>query len=104
MELRLGRNCFTRFVNKCPFVHIGNTNSADMRRSAREAVLHKIHKHFVETSRLVMRIPWNTGEITPFVRALAQNTILTAWRGRPIQDGRVLCDEFGDLRLSLEAL
>jgi len=84
MEGRLRLIGFTRFTYKFAFVHIRDSNRIYSRRSAGEAIRHKLGEHFVVTSRLDMRITWTGRDTTPFVCALAQNAEFTAWFGRPI--------------------
>src|SRR5215470_17824894 len=80
-------------MHKSAFVHVGYSNCFYMGRSAREAILHPLHKNSVETSRLVMRIPGYSREATPFVRTLPENAIFATRSRRPIENGRILCNE-----------
>src|SRR5690349_24799185 len=84
---------FARLTHKGAFVHAGDPNRVNMGCSAREAILHPPHKDSVETSRLVMRIAGHSREATPFVRALAKNTVFATWSRRPIENRRIPCNE-----------
>src|SRR5262245_41621326 len=61
--------------------------------SAREAILHPLHKNFVETSRLVMGIAGHCRKATPFVRTLAKNTVFATGSRWPIENSGMLCNE-----------
>src|SRR5262249_8534634 len=93
VKLLIWRLRFTGFGNPSPFIHVGDSNRVDMGRTGGKAVFHPLQKDLVETPRLVVRIPRDGGEATPFVSAFTQNTVLTVGSGRPIEKRRIFCDE-----------
>src|SRR2546427_12002040 len=76
-------------------VHIRNSDTLHIGRTAGHTVLHELQKDLIETTRLIVSTLRNTWKAGPRGGASSENAELASGRRRPVEHSRVLGDECG---------
>ena len=93
VELMAGGAIFRRFAGA--EIHIRDADAINVRRAAGKAVLDPTQEYGVEAPWLIVGIPRNSRETSPFVRSFAKEPVFTSRRRWPIEKSRVFGDECG---------
>src|ERR1700686_2477510 len=77
------------FTNK----HVRDSDAPHVGRATCETVLDDLQKNLIKAAGLIVRIPRNGREASPFTRSSPKEPVFTSMRRRPIEQCRVLGDE-----------
>src|SRR6516225_7377048 len=94
MELLARGSAFRRF-HPGATIHVRDADAINARGPAGQAVLNPVQEYRVEAPWFIMRIPGNSRETGPFVRAFAKNPVFASRRRRPVEQRRAFGDEYG---------